>query len=616
MATVDGNFLTRSLRWVWSFIDGTRRLVLNLIFLFLVLVFVVALVGPKAPELQSHTALVVSPIGIIVENYTQEPLDRALSQWADTDSPETRLREVIQAIELAADDPKITHLVINPDRILSAGMGVLQDIGAAVARFKASGKPVTALSDGMNQQQYYLAASADQIILHPEGMVFLEGFGRYRNYYKTLLDSLGVDVHLFRVGEYKSAAEPFIRDDMSPETREANLSWLTSLWDSYLTEVGSQRGLSAAELHDTVESFGRQLKENGGQTSMVALESGLVDLIANADEAIEYLIDNGVARVEGGYRHVSVGEYLSSAAPRLSALSTKSKVAVIVAQGAITSGQPGPESTSSQVTVGLLKQARHDSNIRAVVLRVNSPGGQLFPSEQIRREVEITRASGKPVVVSMGDVAASGGYWIAMSANEIWANASTITGSIGVFGLVTTIPRGLDKIGVHTDGVGTTAMAGALRIDRPLDRAVGELIQQIVENGYSTFISKVAEFRGMSVADVDEIARGRVWSGAQAQSHGLVDQLGGLSEATRAAAALAGESDYDVRYLEPEMSPTERFLLDLSASSWLPRWSGSWLGDLGRLKDVLGNSVSRDLALLTQGSTGRPSVYAYCFCSW
>lgn len=616
MATVDGNFLTRSLRWLWGLIDGTRRLVLNLIFLFLVLLFVVALVGPTAPELKSHTALVVSPVGVIVENYTQEPFDRALSQWADTDNPETRLRDVLRAIELAADDPNISHLVISPDRIMSAGMGVLQDMAAAVARFRASGKPVTALSDGMNQQQYYLAASADRIILHPEGMVFLEGFGRYRNYYKTLLDSLGVDVHVFRVGEYKSAAEPFVRDDMSPATREANLSWLTSLWDSYLSEVGGRRGLSAPELHETVESFGQRLKEHGGQTSLVALESGLVDVIANSDEAIEYLVDNGVARVEGGYRQVGVDEYLARAAPRLAALSTKNKVAVIVAQGAITSGQPGPESTSGQLTVGLLKQARHDSRVRAVVLRVNSPGGQLFPSEQIRREVEITRASGKPVVVSMGDVAASGGYWIAMSANEIWANASTITGSIGVFGLVTTIPRGLDKIGVHTDGVGTTAMAGALRIDRPLDNSVGELIQQIVENGYSTFISKVAEFRGMSIADVDEVARGRVWSGAQAQTLGLIDQLGGLSEATQAAAALAGETDYQVRYLEPEMSATERFLLDLSASQWLPRWSGSWFAKLDALKGTWGSSISRDLQLLNQGSSGKPAVYAYCFCSW
>ena len=338
------------------------------------------------------------------------------------------------------------------------------------------------------------------------------------------------------------------------------------------------------------------------------LEAGLVDRVATLDELREHLIELGVKDGDS-FRQMNFKTYL--AARREIPNPLQKKVAVVVAQGVILGGDQPQGTVGGKSTARLLRQARNDKRVAAVVLRVDSPGGGVLPSEQIRREVELTRTSGKPVVVSMSTVAASGGYWIAMSGNEIWANPGTITGSIGIYGLLTNFPRTLEKIGVHTDGVGTTAMAGALRADRELPENVADIIQQIIDDGYRRFITKVAEFRAMETEAVDRVARGRVWSGSQALERGLADRLGGLSEAIASAADMAEVSDYRVKYYEEEPSRFEQFLLDLTATTpWVKRASRwSWIS---RLLDA---SVNTDLVLLLgQPRNERVGVYAYCFC--
>ncbi len=602
------NFLVRVFGGLWRLIDGTRRLVVNLLFLlvlFLVLAVVLRDAGITIPE---RSALVLDPSGMIVEQYSVDPTERALAQLFDDETPETRLRDLLDAIELATHDARIERIVIQTDYLWGIGLAKLQELKAALEAFKGAGKSVFAYSHGMDQQQYYLASLADEVWLHPEGIVFLEGYSVYRNFYREGLDKLSVDVHLFRVGEYKSAAEPFVRDDMSEYSKEANRYWLSGLWGDYLGDVAANRGLSPQELNDHIERFGDHLREAGGSAAQAALAAGLVDRLATLDELRELMIELG-ARDGDTFRQVGFMTYLAANRPVPNPV--QKKVAVVVAQGVILGGDQPSGTIGGESTARLLREARNDERVAAVVLRVDSPGGAVLPSEQIRREVELTRAAGKPVVVSMSSVAASGGYWIAMSADEIWASPGTITGSIGIYGLLTNFPRTLEKIGIHTDGVGTTPMAGTLRADRPLPEHVGDIIQQIIDEGYERFISKVAASRDLDPDQVDRIARGRVWSGSQALERGLVDHLGGLSQAVASAAGRGGVSDYRVVYAEEQPSRLEQLLLDLTAT--LPRVNVasrfSWLSRL------LEGQTGTDLELLLgQPRNERVGVYAYCFC--
>ncbi|MEM1092047.1 MAG: signal peptide peptidase SppA [Pseudomonadota bacterium] len=609
-----GNFITRFFGGIWKLIDFGRR-VAHLIFLalFFSIIGAVVLATGEGPllSIKDRSTLVLAPEGMVVEQYTTDATQRALGQLMDEELPETRMRDLLAAIDEASRDSRIDRMLIRTDYLWGIGPSQLQELKSAIGQFKDSGKPVIAYGYGMSQQQYYLAALADQVWLHPEGLVLLEGYGVYRNYYKDGLDKLAVDVHLFRVGEYKSAAEPFIRNDMSDYSREANRYWLDSLWDQYLTEVAAQRDLTPEKVARHVDEFGEDLRKAGGRASEAALAAGLVDRVGTEDELREYLLSDGVfdADIES-FRQIDAETYL--AAQNSFALPQGDQVAVVVAQGAIVPGDQSQGTVGGESTARLIRRARMNDSTRALVLRVDSPGGAVLPSEQIRREIELTRASGIPVVVSMSSVAASGGYWISMSANEIWANPATITGSIGIFGLLTNFPRTLEKVGVYTDGVGTTRIAGALRSDRPMQPHIADIIQQIIEDGYERFIGKVATAREMTPEAVDQIARGRVWSGQQARDRGLVDKLGGLNDAIASAAEIADISSYKTVYVEQQVSALEQFLLDLTAR--LPSFSVSRDTTLGAL---LRAPLPTDLELLLAQPRGQQpvGVYAYCFCT-
>ncbi|HMM67049.1 MAG TPA: signal peptide peptidase SppA [Dokdonella sp.] len=604
----------RLLRGTWNTLNFTRRLVFNLVFVIVLFVLFAAFFR-AAPIIDKNTALVLDPQGTIVEQFSTDPGERALGNLTGDNAHEVQLRDVLHVIEAAAADKRIDRIVLIPDQF-SAGISTLREIGQALDRFRKTGKDVVVFSEGMDQGQYYLAAHADEILLDPDGAVLLEGFSSYRSYYRDALDKLGVDVHLIKVGTYKSAAEPYVLNHASEASKQADLFWMGGIWNEFLDEIASMRKLDASAIANDIAHFDTLVPQFNGDLAKLALDRGMVDELKTRAEARELLKARGKPDKDGeSFRQVGWTRYLGSlVGDELPDL--RPQVGVVVAQGEIVQGEQAQGMVGSRTTVELLRHAREDEQVKAVVLRIDSPGGDAYASEMIRREVELIQRAGKPVVVSMGDVAASGGYWIAMNANEIWAQPTTITGSIGIFGLFVTIPQTLEKIGVHTDGVATTPIAGAFDIRRPFDPKVETMLTSVIEKGYRDFIGKVAQARGKTPEQIDAIAQGRVWSGSQAKERGLVDKLGGLQEAVASAAARADiASDYRTRYVERELSAWERFALNLSNSNAaisLGRWSG--LSSLPTA--LLGNAeLERTVALLRNLGGNRYGVVAHCFCT-
>jgi protease-4 len=520
-------------------------------------------------EVPEGAALVLAPEGEIVEQLSYVPPAVLLLREGVEEEvkEETLLRDLIDAIELAREDERIGALVLDLDQLTRAGLSKLQEIGAALERFRESGKPVVASGDFFTQGQYYLAAHASEVYLHPMGGVLLYGYGTYPTYMKSALERLLVRVHAFKVGSYKTALEPFLRDDMSDEAREANLAWLEVLWAAYRKDVTIQRALPEGVVDGYVNDMVEHLDQAEGDVGQMALDLGLVDDLKTRSQVRRRLVEL-VGAGRDGFRQIRHDRYLELARPASELASLmRSKVGVVVGRGMIVDGKRRAGQIGGDTLAGLLKRAREDGTIRAVVLRIDSGGGSAFASEVIRQEVLLMREAGKPVVASMSSVAASGGYWMAAPADEIWAAPTTITGSIGIFGAMATFERSLDAIGVHADGVGTTDLAGSFDPRRPLNPLVAGVMQRVVERGYGRFLEIVAEGRGMSMEEVAEVAEGRVWAGETAQRLGLVDGLGGLEEAIAAAAQRAGLEDYDVTYVEREPTPREQLITMLASQA-------------------------------------------------
>ena len=617
---------------LWDVMNFTRRLILNLLFfglLLLVLIVFLAAVGKGSSgvvPVHERTTLVIAPEGRLVEQYTTDPLTRAVARaLGDTSAEEVQLRDLLRAIEAARDDKNIERVLLNLDKLQPAGMASTREVAQALGGLRASGKQVVAFGEGITQAQYLLAAQADEIYLDPMGGLMLEGLARYRQYFRTALqDKLGVDMHLFRVGEFKSAAEPYILDAASPEAKEADLYWMNDLWQRYLADIGAARKLDPAQLAAQIDALPEGIEAAGGDIARHALEMKLVDGLKTREELDQLLTERGLADEddEHGFRSVSLGGYLAHLDGRRLPIDKRPQVAVVVAEGEITGGEQPAGSIGGVSTAALLRQVRDDEHVQAVVLRVDSPGGEVFASEQIRREVEQLKAAGKPVVVSMGDLAASGGYWISMNADRIYADPSTITGSIGIFGLIPNFTRTLDKIGVHTDGVSTTRFAGAFDVTRPMDPEVGRVIQAVIDKGYADFTGKVAAARGKPVEEVDAVARGRVWSGAQAKDRGLVDELGDLGDAVADAATrakLGEKGKFRVTYIDKPATPFAQFLAGFAGS----RVGAALLQDSGLARAALAQAMPEAEAQLRfvenalKDRNGTPvKSLAYCFCGW
>jgi protease-4 len=609
------NLFLRIVRFFWGGVNFARRLVFGAIALFLLLGIIAGL-GGQGPVLQEKTALVIAPKGAIVEQYTGSPADRALAKALGEEVFETQLRDILRAIDGAAADPNIDRIVIVPDMLASVGYATLLEIGAALKRFKASGKEIIAFGDAMEQRGYFLAAHADKIYLHPEGAVLLEGIGRYRTYFKDAFDKFGVEARLFRVGEFKSAGEPYIRSDASPEAKEADLYWMGDVWTRFLADVSTLRKIEDGKLAADIEGYVSLIKSHSGDLAKVALEQRLVDELKTRDEVRAMLIEKGAADEENKtFRQVAVDEYAQYLAAKDMLDAGKPAIGIVVAEGEIVDGIQPPGLIGGDSTARLIRDARENEDIKALVLRVDSPGGGVFPSEVIRREVELTRAAGKPVIVSMGDLAASGGYWISMNAEKIYASPSTITGSIGIFGLWVNFPQALGKLGLRTDGVGTTWIAGAIDPTREYEPRLGEVIQTVIDRGYQQFIGKVAAARGKPVPEIDAIARGRVWSGAQAKERGLVDELGTLDDAIKAAAAAASIDDFRIQYVEKERSPFEQAFADMLQSRVGALVATSLPGPAAWLPPQTMDELQRAQRVLADAARKRPAaVYAHCEC--
>ncbi|HXK08738.1 MAG TPA: signal peptide peptidase SppA [Vicinamibacteria bacterium] len=606
-------------------IDVLRRLLVDVLF-FGLLIGLAAAAWTARAKVPAGAALVVKPRGVIVEQLsTADPVERLVGQATGMggQASETLLKDLLDAIRAAKDDGRIKALYLDLDDLSDAGLTKLRDLRRAIADFRKSGKKVIAYADGYLQPQYYLAAQADEVYVHPQGLVILEGYGRWRNFYREGLDRLGVEVHVFRVGEYKSAVEPYLRNDMSPEAKEMSRKLYGDLWRDWLADVAAARKLQPADITAFVESFPERLRAADGDLAKLALRSKLVDKLAPRDEVRKRLIDLvGEDKATKSFRQVDVETYLrAKGGDRQGATGKGKAVAVVVAKGTILDGTQPAGTVGGDSTARLLRQAREDESVKAVVLRVDSPGGSVLASEIIRRECELVRLAGKPLVVSMGSVAASGGYWISTASDEIWAAPETITGSIGIFGLFPTVDKPLARyLGVHTDGVGTTRFSDALRPDRPLDPAVADVFQQSIDHGYEEFLARVGEARKMTRDQVDRIARGRVWSGEDAKGLGLVDQLGGLDQAVESAARRARlEKGYRVLYVEREKSLRERLVSMLAAGALdalaaagarsEPSAPASALSVAGRLR-----ALQAEVEQLARWNDPH-GVYAHCLCA-
>jgi protease-4 len=599
---------------VWRILERIRR-VLHLILLLVIFGFILAALHTSIPTVPHSAALVIAPEGELVEQLSSDPVRRAFGQASGGPAPETLLRDVLDAIGAAKTDPRIKLIVLDLGSLDVSGLSKLQEIGAALRDFRAGGKRVVAAADSLDQTQYYLAAQAGEVYLDPMGLVYLDGFSYYRMFLKDAIDKLNVDVNVFRAGTFKSFTDQFSRSDMAPSEREESSVWLESLWNAYSQDVTRARSLPAGALGEFVADEPAALAAVDGDAAKLALQRGLVTALKSRRQVADDLkMLVGEDQDTHSFNSIGMNQYLASVRSR-HVLKSKSdsKVGIVVAAGEILDGHQPPGTIGGESTAELLRQARYDNAVKAVVLRVDSPGGSMFASEQILREVQSLRKAGKPVVVSMSTYAASGGYYISVAANQIFASPTTLTGSIGVFSVVPTFQRTLEKLGVKVDGIGTTPQAGDMRQDRPLTAATRRILQASVDHAYAEFLRRVADGRKKPVEDVDKIAQGRVWAGADAQRIGLVDHLGGLKDATDAAAKLAElGSDYDIDYIEPEMSLREELLMQLRTETLHIAQMAGLIPPRSDIERVLDPVLEQARAIAKLNDPR--GLYAYCWC--
>lgn len=614
---MSGNWsITRIFSKLWSGIDGVRK-VLHLIVLLFIFSVLLSALSAQAPSLPAKAALVIRPVGLLVDQLAGDPYDRAVQELLGEEKPETLVQDIIDGLEYATTDKRITAVVLDLSAMRGGGLSKLQRIATAIEEFRSSGKPVIATADFYVQGSYYLASRADEIYLHPDGLFLLRGFGVYLNYYKRLLDKLRIDWNVFRVGTHKSAPEPFMRDSMSDEERESLTILLDQLWGLYKDDIIVARELEDGSIDDLLNNLVEYTETLNGDLAQMALEFRFVDGLLTREELRTRIIEvSGTeAEEDGSFPAAYLDDYLDQMHLLKGDTEKEQNIAIIVASGDILDGTQPPGTIGGDSTAYLLRKARHDDSVKAVVLRVDSPGGSAFASEVIRNEIEALKEGGKPVIASMSSVAASGGYWISMAADRIFASQYTITGSIGIFAMFPTFQRSLDAIGISTDGVGSTLWAGELRPDRQLSEETKTMIQLLIEKGYDDFISKVAMHRGIDKPDVDVIAQGRVWTGSDAINNGLIDEIGEINAAIAAAAGLAEleEGQYGEKYFEKELSPGEQLLLDLlGGAKWLgfsPDGLARSNSSIKQVANMLENAISPFFRM-----NDPKGVYAHCFC--
>ncbi len=569
-------FIRRLLHSVWQGFRFIRNFVLNFVFVLLFIGFIAVLFSDKEQvEVNEKTALVLNLKGDLVEEKQWvDPVEKAINEstGSEDERPEILVRDLVKVINEAAKDDRVKVMVLALSDLGSGSLDKLQQVGGALEAFKAAGKKVFATGAYYSQNQYFLASYADSINLNPMGAVILEGYGSYPMYYKAALEKLQISTHVFKVGTYKSAVEPFTRNDMSPEAKEANGVWLTELWQNYKEQVAARRGFAVDNFDESFARLYERINAANGDMTQYALDAKLVDTIKTREEFRQDIIALvGEDEDNHTFTQISYEDYQSLVVPPFPVVNPLTdKVALVVARGAIVDGNVKAGMIGGESTAKLLRTARYDDKVKAVVLRIDSGGGSAFASEQIAQEIRLLKAAGKPVIASMGAVAASGGYWIAAPADQIFAAPTTITGSIGIFAMFHTAENAMSTLGLNVDGVGTTELAGfssGLPLFKGLPADAEKLLQRSIENGYDEFITHVSTTRNIDKAQVDKIAQGRVWTGQTALKLGLVDKLGTLDDAIAAAAATASLKHFDVQLIEQEMSEQEKLMAQLFGSA-------------------------------------------------
>jgi protease IV len=569
-------FIRRLLHSVWQGFRFIRNFVLNFVFVLLFIGFIAVLFSDKEQvEVNEKTALVLNLKGDLVEEKQWvDPVEKAINEstGSEDERPEILVRDLVKVINEAAKDDRVKVMVLALSDLGSGSLDKLQQVGGALEAFKAAGKKVFATGAYYSQNQYFLASYADSINLNPMGAVILEGYGSYPMYYKAALEKLQISTHVFKVGTYKSAVEPFTRNDMSPEAKEANGVWLTELWQNYKEQVAARRGFAVDNFDESFARLYERINAANGDMTQYALDAKLVDTIKTREEFRQDIIALvGEDEDNHTFTQISYEDYQSLVVPPFPVVNPLTdKVALVVARGAIVDGNVKAGMIGGESTAKLLRTARYDDKVKAVVLRIDSGGGSAFASEQIAQEIRLLKAAGKPVIASMGAVAASGGYWIAAPADQIFAAPTTITGSIGIFAMFHTAENAMSTLGLNVDGVGTTELAGfssGLPLFKGLPADAERLLQRSIENGYDEFITHVSTTRNIDKAQVDKIAQGRVWTGQTALKLGLVDKLGTLDDAIAAAAATASLKHFDVQLIEQEMTEQEKLMAQLFGSA-------------------------------------------------
>lgn len=609
------NLFVRLARSLWRGANGLRKVLHLVLLLIIFLVFFGALSGTP-PILPQKAALVIKPSGALVEQLAGDPYDRALTELIGEEQTQTLVGDILDALEYASDDERIAAVHLELSGLGRAGLNKLQRVATAIDAFRESGKPVIASADIFAQPGYYLAAHADELYMHPEGIVFLQGYGGYRNYFRDAIEHLRIDWNVFRVGTHKSFVEPYTRMDMSPEDRESRMNLISQFWAMYREDVIAARGLPDGAIDDYAQNMVAKVASANGDLAIAARDSGLVDDLLGRAALREKLKEYAGADADDESTYASVGmrEYLNQMRLLHGPKPDKQNVAIVVAAGEILDGKQPPGTVGGDSTAALLREALTDESVKAVVLRVDSPGGSVFASEVIAQEIQALQQAGKPVVASMSSVAASGGYWISVVADKVLASPATVTGSIGVFGMIPTFQRTMDVLGIATDGVATTPWAG-IRPDLELPEQARQLVQMIIENVYDDFISNVAEKRGMDKQAVDAIGQGQVWTGVDALENGLVDQLGGLDDAVDTAAELAGlaEGEFGRKAIEPKLSPTEQMILDLLTVAKHVGIDPAGFVTAPTPIATFANQLQEMLAVITKFNDPR-GVYSHCFC--
>tara|TARA_Y100000389_G_C17454664_1_gene517272 strand:- start:238 stop:2091 length:1854 start_codon:yes stop_codon:yes gene_type:complete len=609
-------FILNILSSIWYGVDSIRK-ILHLFFLLALSLIFLGSISITPPLLPKKAALFIQPIGPLVEQLDGDPYDRALANLFENTQPQTLVQDIVDALTFAKNDNRILAVHLELSGLSGGGLDKLRRVSKALEEFKQSGKPIIASGDLFSQAAYYLAAHANEIYMHPQGMVFLKGFGGYKNYFKEAIDNLLIDWNVFRVGTHKSFIESYTRMDMSPEDRQSRIRLINQFWEMYQKDIEIARDMDAGFINSFTQDLLVYVSEANGDMALAALEAELVDKLLSRPELIlllkEYVGED--VSDEAMYSAINSTDYLQSMRMTESDNSRNKNVAIVMAVGNILDGIQAPGTIGGDSTAALLRKALTDDTINAVVLRVDSPGGSMFASDVISHELSALKAAGKPVVASMSSVAASGGYFISMGADKIIASPATITGSIGVFGMFPTYQRTLGALGIKTDGVGTSPWVGQLQPDREMSTNTKNLFQLIIEDTYDDFISGVADTRGMKKTDVDAVAQGQVWSGQDALEYGLIDELGNYDDAIKIAADLAGLEDgnFGKKILESSLSTTEQIIIDFLSTFESIGIDISVFSSGSLFNEIFSKDLQDTINDLSQLNDPK-GIYSHCFC--